>query len=117
MDFIPQACAKDKATGNANLKLFNAAGVEAPSIVHGHPSEINKHKNDDNDDIIAIVDLPSPQILHAPHVVNDTEDKEDYDGNIANNNANAVNNNNNNNDDSADNNNDDNNDKDIIQDS
>ncbi len=76
-ELVPQGQAEDAAACNANLQPFDAAGVVAVPIVHAKADELDDYKIDDDDDIIAIVDIPQ-QPPHAPLVVNN--DNKDVDG-------------------------------------
>ena len=72
-ELVPQGQTKDAAARNANLRLFDIAGVVAAPIVHANADELEDSKIDDNDGIIAIGDIPQ-QPPHAPLVLVDTDD-------------------------------------------
>ncbi len=71
-ELIPQGQAEDAVACNANLRPFNIAGVVAAPIVHANADELNDYEIDDDDDIIAVGDIPQ-QPPHAPLEVNDTD--------------------------------------------
>jgi hypothetical protein len=64
-ELVPQGQAKDAVARNANLQLFDVAGVVAAPIVHANADKLNDYKIDDNDGIIAVGDIPQ-QPPHAP---------------------------------------------------
>ncbi len=70
-ELVPQGQAEDTAARNANLQLFDVAGVVAVPIVHADADKLDDYEIDDNDGIIAVGDI-SQQPPHAPLVVNNT---------------------------------------------
>ncbi len=72
-ELVPQGRAKDAAACNANLRLFDIAGVAAAPIVHANVDEFIDYKIDNNDGIIAVGDVPQ-QPPHVPLVENNTDD-------------------------------------------
>ncbi len=75
-ELVPQGQAEDAAACNANLQPFHVAGVEAAPIVHANADKLDDYEIDDDDGIIAVVNIPQ-QPPHAPRVVNDTDDDDD----------------------------------------
>jgi len=72
-ELVPQGRAEDAAACNANLQPFDVAGMEAAPITHANVDKLDDYKNDNNDGIIVVGDIPQ-QPHHAPLVVNDTDD-------------------------------------------
>jgi hypothetical protein len=70
---VLQGKATDEATQNANLELFDIAGVDHVAIIHANNDKISKITNDLNDDdgIIAISDVPNHQIHKNTIVLNE----------------------------------------------
>ena len=68
--------AKDDAALNANLQLFDIAGVAAALILHTNKDKLDGYDFDDDDGIIAVGDIPW-QPPHAPPVVDDTANDDD----------------------------------------
>ncbi len=73
-ELVPQGRAEDATACNANLELFDVAGVAvAPSIVPANADELDDYEFEDNGSIIAMGDVLQQPPL-APLVVNDTND-------------------------------------------
>jgi hypothetical protein len=73
----PQSHAKDAAAHNANLELFEVAGVDAPMIIRANNDEINVI-NDDNNDILSIATIPATN-NHGPLILPNTSDSDRLD--------------------------------------
>ena len=65
-ELVPQGRAKDAAACNANLQPFNVAGVVAALIIHANADKLDNYKNDNNDGIIAVGDIPPTTPSHSP---------------------------------------------------
>ncbi len=68
----PQGCAKDTAVRNANLKSFDVARVDAPTIIHANNKKIDII-NDDNNGILSIATIPAKN-NHDPLILPNTSD-------------------------------------------
>ena len=73
-ELVSQGRAKDAAARNANLQPLDVTGVGAAlPFVCASMDELDNYKSDDNDNIIAVADIPQ-QPPHAPFVLNNTND-------------------------------------------
>ncbi len=71
-ELVPQGRAEDAVACNANLRLFDVAGVAAAPIIHANTDIFFDYEIDDDDGIIAVRDIPE-QPPHIPLVVNETD--------------------------------------------
>ncbi len=76
---IPQWQAEDAAARNSNLKPFDVTGVAAAPTIHANTNKLDKYKIDDDDNIIAIGEIPQ-QPPHAHLIVNNTDNDDDAAG-------------------------------------
>ncbi len=73
----PQGCAKDTAACNVNLKPFNAARVDAPTIIHANIKKIDRIYYDNNG-ILSIATIPETN-NHDPLILPNTSDSNTLD--------------------------------------
>jgi hypothetical protein len=65
-ELVPQGQAEDAAAPNANIQPFDVAGVVAAPIVHPNVNELDDYEIDDDDDIIAVGDIPQQPPSRSP---------------------------------------------------